>query len=133
MVPVADRLDHLALEVRDLEGAERFYTTILGLEVVTRIGTEQVLLRCGSMVLALMRNARAPVRSEEQKRAEIGDPFGKSHLCFRTSEANLRQALREWPRQGVPVHGPVDWGDHTCLYFLDPEGNLLELSTPPGR
>jgi extradiol dioxygenase family protein len=22
---------------------------------------------------------------------------------------------------------PIDWGDHECLYFLDPDGNLLEL------
>lgn len=133
MAPVVGGLDHLALEVRDLEGAERFYTSVLRMEVETRIGTEQVLLRCGSARLALMRNPRAPLRSEEQKRAEIANPFGKGHLCFRTTEEALREALREWPSKGIPLHGPVDWGDHTCLYFLDPEGNLLEISTPPGR
>lgn len=133
MAPVVEGLDHMALEVRDLKGAERFYTSVLGLQVVTRIGTEQVLLRCGETVLALMRNPRAPVRSEEQKRAEIGHPFGKGHLCFRTTAEELERARREWPRRGVPLHGPVDWGDHACLYFLDPEGNLLEISTPPRR
>ncbi len=133
MAPVVKGLDHLALEVRDLERAERFYTAVLGLDVVTRIGTEQVLLQCGSAVLALMRNPRAPVRSEEQKRAEISSPLGKGHICFRTTKAELRRALREWPAMGTPVHGPVDWGDHTCLYFLDPEGNLLEVSTEPRR
>ena len=132
MAPVIEGLDHLAVEVRDLEGAERFYTTVLGLQVVTRIGTEQVLLRCGSTVLALMRNPRAPVRTEERRRAEIADPFGKGHLCFRVTESALREARWEWPRRGIPLHGPVDEEGHTCLYFLDPEGNLLEISTPPG-
>jgi catechol-2,3-dioxygenase len=131
MAPAVVGLDHLALEVRDLERAERFYTALLGLEVATRIGSEQVLLRCGATVLALMRNPRAPVRTEEERRAEIANPFGKGHLCFRTTEAGLREALQEWPQRGIPVHGPVDWGDHACLYFLDPEGNLLEISTPP--
>ncbi len=133
MASVAEGLDHLAVEVRDLEGAERFYASVLGMEVATRIGSEQVLLRCGSTVLALMRNPRAPLRSEEEKRAEISSPFGKGHLCFRTTAEGLEAARREWPRKGIAVHGPVDWGDHTCLYFLDPEGNLLEISTPPGR
>jgi extradiol dioxygenase family protein len=27
----------------------------------------------------------------------------------------------------VPFHAAIDWGDHECLYFLDPDGNLLEL------
>lgn len=133
MAPVVEGLDHLALEVRDLEGAEKFYTSVLGLEVENRIGKEQVLLRCGSTVLALMKNPRAPVRSKGEKQAEISNPFGKGHLCFRASPGTLERALREWPRQCVPLHGPVDWRDHTCLYFLDPEGNLLELATPPRR
>jgi catechol 2,3-dioxygenase-like lactoylglutathione lyase family enzyme len=30
-------------------------------------------------------------------------------------------------RGGIPYHAPIDWGDHHCLYFLDPDGNLLEL------
>lgn len=133
MAPLARGLDHLAVEVRDLEGAERFYTEVLGLRVRNRIGAEQVLLECGSTVLALMRNPRAPVRSEADRKAEISDPFGKGHLCFLTDEGGLERAREEWPRRSIPVHGPVDWGDHTCLYFLDPEGNLLELSTPPRR
>jgi hypothetical protein len=29
--------------------------------------------------------------------------------------------------RGIPHHAPIDWGDHLCVYFLDPDGNLLEL------
>jgi len=29
--------------------------------------------------------------------------------------------------RGIPHHAPIDWGDHECVYFLDPDGNLLEL------
>jgi catechol 2,3-dioxygenase-like lactoylglutathione lyase family enzyme len=28
---------------------------------------------------------------------------------------------------GVETARPIDWGDHDCLYFLDPDGNLLEV------
>jgi hypothetical protein len=28
---------------------------------------------------------------------------------------------------GVESAAPIDWGDHDCIYFLDPDGNLLEM------
>ena len=28
---------------------------------------------------------------------------------------------------GVESAPPIDWGDHDCIYFLDPDGNLLEM------
>jgi hypothetical protein len=28
---------------------------------------------------------------------------------------------------GVESGAPIDWGDHDCIYFLDPDGNLLEM------
>jgi len=46
-------LDHFGLDVSDLERAEEFYTKVLGLEVAQRFGRHQVLLRCGSQMLAL--------------------------------------------------------------------------------
>ena len=41
-----ERLDHFGLEVGDLARAEEFYTRVLGLAVVARLG-DQVLLDCG--------------------------------------------------------------------------------------
>jgi hypothetical protein len=29
----------------------------------------------------------------------------------------------------VETARPIDWGDHDCLYFLDVDGNLLEVVT----
>ena len=49
-----ERLDHFGLEVGDLARAEKFYTQVLGLGVVTHLG-DQVLLDCGGQNLALFR------------------------------------------------------------------------------
>jgi extradiol dioxygenase family protein len=40
---------------------------------------------------------------------------------------DLERARDLFVDRGIPYHAPIDWGDHHCLYFLDPDGNLLEL------
>lgn len=119
------RLDHFGIEVSELERAEHFYTDVLGLTVVARFG-DQVLLECGDQNLALFRVARAPLSSQE-RRELIGHPLGKGHHAFRVSREDFSAAKNRLAEAGVETAKPIDWGDHDCLYFLDPHGNLLEM------
>ena len=116
-------LDHFGLDVSDLTRAERFYTEVLGLEVAQRFGHHQILLRCGPQMLALFARANLPPRITDH----IENPLGKGHHAFKVSQADLRSAQETFRARSVPIYGPVDWGDHDCLYFLDPDGNLLEI------
>lgn len=121
------QLDHLGVDVGDLERARHFYCDLLGLEFLKPMGAEDdpegLLLRCGSRNFALHRNPKAPVRSREI----IEDPTGRAHLAFKVSRADFERARAEFPGKGIPTKGPIEWGGHRCLYFLDPDGNLLEL------
>lgn len=119
------RLDHFGIEVNDLAHAERFYVDVLGLEVVARFG-DQVLLRCGNQNLALFGVARAPL-TNEQRRARIGHPLGKGHHAFIVGHEDFASARDRLAAAGVESAAPIDWGDHDCVYFLDPDGNLLEI------
>jgi catechol 2,3-dioxygenase-like lactoylglutathione lyase family enzyme len=121
------RLDHFGLEVRDLVRAERFYVDVLGLSVVTRMG-DQVLLECGGQNLALFEVGR-PSISPEERAARIRNPLGKGHHAFRVNAADFADARRRLGAAGVETASPIDWGDHDCLYFLDLDGNLLEVVT----
>jgi len=116
-------LDHFGLDVADLDRAERFYTEVLGLAVAQRFGHHQVLLRCGRQMLALFERTDLPPRVTDR----IENPLGKGHHAFKTSLADLRTVQEVFQARGVPTYGPIDWGDHDCLYFLDPDGNLLEV------
>jgi catechol 2,3-dioxygenase-like lactoylglutathione lyase family enzyme len=118
-------LDHLGLEVNELARAEQFYTQVLGLSVVARFG-DQVLLRCGSQNLALFKVSRPPLGPDE-RRARISRPLGKGHHAFKVARADFDQAATRLQAAGVEVAPIIDWGDHDCRYFLDPDGNLLEL------
>ena len=58
---------------------------------------------------------------------DIANPLGKGHWAFRVSPETFAEARARFAEAQVPTHDPIDWGDHDCLYFLDPDGNLLEL------
>jgi len=116
------RLDHFGVDVADLARAERFYTEVLGMTVEMRMA-DQLLLRHGDGACALfLRPDRAPADPEQ-----VRHPLGKSHHAFEVAWEDLKNAQALFSNRGVPHHAPIDWGDHDCIYFQDPDGNLLEL------
>ncbi|HEY2107819.1 MAG TPA: VOC family protein [Candidatus Binataceae bacterium] len=120
-----ERLDHYGLEVIDLKRGEHFYTTVLGFEVVARFG-DQVLMECGGQNLALF-GVQRPALTGTERAALIGHPLGKGHHAFKVGRADFAQARATLTAAGVECAPTIDWGDHDCMYFLDPDGNLLEL------
>jgi len=118
-------LDHFGIEVANLAHAERFYSEVLGLAVVAHLG-DQTLLKCGQQNLALFQVAREPL-SPSERRDRIKHPLGRGHHAFRVSGPDFAAARARLTEAGVECASPIDWGDHDCLYFLDPDGNLLEV------
>jgi catechol 2,3-dioxygenase-like lactoylglutathione lyase family enzyme len=120
-----ERLDHFGIEVADLARAERFYTGVLGLQVVNRFG-DQVLLDCGGQNLALFEVARSPL-DDASRQSLITHPLGRGHHAFTVKAGDFAVARDRLAAAGVESASPIDWGDHDCIYFLDPDGNLLEM------
>ena|SRR5436309_2390206 len=120
------RLDHFAIHVSDVERAERFYTELLGMQRVMRL-PDQTLLRVGDQNIGLMVGKNLPALDL----TVLENPLGKSHHAFQVEDPEFDGARAALEAAGVPVSKPVDWGDHRCFYFLDPDGNLLEIVTPP--
>lgn len=120
------QVDHVGIEVGDLARAEQFYVGLLGFSVFMRL-PDQLLLECGPQRVALFENRlRRPGGTEQLK-----DPRGKAHHAFLVSKDELWKSHQLFADKGVPFHDPIDWGDHHCIYFLDPDGNLLELVHAP--
>jgi len=120
-----ERLDHFGIEVAELSRAESFYTSVLGLSVVARFG-DQVLLDCGGQNLALFQVPRAALDAAVRQ-SIISHPLGRGHHAFKVSRDDFIGARERLARAGVESAAPLDWGDHDCIYFLDPDGNLLEM------
>ena len=118
------KLDHFAIYVTDLARSEQFYRERLGMGVHARIGTEQVLMRCGDTLLALF--AKPGLQTPVEPGAPA-DPLGRAHFAVNVSAEDWKAARAEFEAAGVPVSRPIDWGDHDCFYLTDPDGNLIEL------
>jgi catechol 2,3-dioxygenase-like lactoylglutathione lyase family enzyme len=119
------QLDHFGIEVRDLKRAEKFYTEVMGLTVAARLG-DQILLDCNGQNLALFHVNRAEM-SPAQRAVLIANPLGKGHHAFRVAREDFLSASEQFRKAGVENAKAIDWGDHDCMYFLDPDGNLMEI------
>jgi catechol 2,3-dioxygenase len=126
-----ERIGHVVLKVRDLERSRRFYQDILGLTVMGEVPEFQmVFFSCGGRdhhelaIKAIRADAQAP-RPQD---------VGLLHVAFRLrSEDDLRAAYRELQAHDVPILGSTNHGISKSIYFVDPDGNQIELycDNPP--
>ena len=110
----------IAIPVRDLSSAEKFYRNVLGLEPGLRDETRKWLfLRAGG-------TAGMIVLQEETS------DWKPRHFAFAVSDAELDEAAVELQSRGVAVDGPYfhDWMPARSLYFSDVDGHELELCAP---
>lgn len=119
------RIDHVVLTVRDIERAVAFYTRVLKMEAVSFAGGRRA-LKFGQQKINLQ-----TLGMETRNYAGIGS----GDLCLVT----------DWPPEQVVAHlkaenveileGPVEksgaLGPIVSVYFNDPDGNLVEVSSYP--
>jgi catechol 2,3-dioxygenase-like lactoylglutathione lyase family enzyme len=118
------KLDHFAIYVTDLKQSEVFYSKFLGMQVHARIGTEQLLMKCGDTLLALF--AKADLKTPVEPGAPA-NPLGRVHFAVSVSPEDWNNARAEFENAGIPMSHSINWGDHDCFYITDPDGNLIEL------
>ncbi len=121
-----DRIDHIVLTVRDLAATLDFYTRVLGMEEV-RFGAGRTALRFGRHKINLHQAGR-----EFEPRAATATP-GSGDFCL-IAATPLDEVARRLAACGVAVElGPVRRagaaGPIESVYFRDPDGNLVEIST----
>ena len=122
---------HLAIQVKDLARAERFYVDVLGLTVLRRWpwddgrpGERSVWLSAGAGEEFLALEACGADRPP----APFRDPHGGLHLfALRILPAEREQWERTLAERGVEVVHRSKW----TLYLQDPEGNRIGLSHFP--
>ena len=121
-----DRLDHLVLTVADVDATIAFYTTVLGMDVIT-FGGGRKALAFGTSKINLHQAGH-----EFEPKALRPTP-GSADLCL-IVDGPLEDVIAELGRAGVPIEeGPVErtgaTGPILSVYLRDPDLNLIELST----
>lgn len=131
-----DRIDHIVLTVADLERTLDFYERVLGMErqgfPAANNGEMRWALKFGSQKINLHRKGR-----EFDPKAKV-PTAGSADICL-ISDSRPDEILAHLKDCGVAVEeGPVPrtgaLGPIMSVYFRDPDGNLIEVSSyPEGR
>ena len=114
-------LHHISLPCRDLEESKRFYTRVLGGELIHDIpGFAEV--RIADIIFGISR----------QSGGWTGPTVEYPHYGLNVDGKNFALARRWFEACRVPQHGWTRNYKAALLYFRDPSGNLLELYCDSG-
>lgn len=121
-----------ALYASDLDAAEHFYATVLGLERIARHDDRHIFFRCGQTVVLIF-NADETVKAASPGALPVPPhgATGAGHLCFRVSGDQLDDMVAKLTAAGVAIEADFRWPTGArSIYFRDPAGNSLECAEP---
>jgi len=126
-----ERIAHVVLKVRNLARSRKFYTQVLGMDVMKESP------EIGMLFLANNRRDHHEIALLEvgpQAEAPRANEIGLVHVAFRLrTEEDLRAAYKELKEREVPISFTVNHGITKSVYFRDPDGYELEVycDNPP--
>ena len=120
-----EALDHVALSVRDVERSAKWYVDVLGFER-RHEGMWKgvpVFIGLGQTALALFPAKTADAKSPADRAA-----VRILHLALRANRENFLAAQRDLTSRGIAFQFEDHEISHS-IYFCDPDGHQLEITT----
>jgi catechol 2,3-dioxygenase-like lactoylglutathione lyase family enzyme len=128
------QLDHIVLNVADIQRSLKFYTDVLGLQPerldefkTGKVGFPSVRIN-GDTIIDLF-----PTRDVENADHRADKRQGNlNHFCMVVGQQDFSGIVGYLAQHGITVReGPISrWGARgraTSVYFLDPDGNEVEI------
>ena len=113
---------HTGIPVDDIDRAERFYISVLGLELDRRVGepgSQLSRLKCGNDTVVLFERPRALHRDSLKE-------DGVYHQAFELDVDLFDQAVASIQKAGTS-HQIIERPSGKTIYFWDTEGNYEEI------
>ncbi|MBI3046760.1 MAG: VOC family protein [Acidobacteria bacterium] len=120
-----ESIDHVALAVRDVRRSADWYRQVLGLQRLYEEvwGDYPAVVAAGATSIALF-----PVEGAQPKGRPGRDTLAMRHLAFRVDAANFARARQALTDCGIVLEFQ-DHGIARSMYFHDPDGHELEITT----
>jgi len=118
-------IDHVSLSVSDIDRSVAWYGQLLGLERWHKDawGSNPAVIGKGSTALALF-----PARSGESAASISPEIPSFRHLAFRADRDNFARAQKDLAERQIEYLFE-DHGISHSVYFSDPDGHELEITT----
>jgi catechol 2,3-dioxygenase-like lactoylglutathione lyase family enzyme len=120
------KLDHIALEVSNIDKAIDFYAIKLDFSLISRAVNEEqqeeyCFLESEGTSLELITDLKKNYKTKKK----VERPYCP-HICFATD--NMEETVKDILAKDIKIiHGPMKIKDEeTWVYFSDPDGNVLE-------
>ena len=118
-------LDHIALAVADIERSASWYIEVLGFERIYDGMWDgvPVFIGLGRTAIALF-----PSRDDRTESSSSAEREGMLHFAMRADRQNFLAAQSDLTSRGIPF----SFQDHEIshsIYFLDPDGHQVEITT----
>jgi glyoxylase I family protein len=133
-----EQIHHVAYRCKNAKETVEFYQKVLNMDFLMAMAEDRapstkaddpymhVFLDAGSgNILAFFELPNSPPMGRDPN-----TPEWVQHIAFRVSDLTaLREAKKHVEDCGIAVVGPTDHGVFQSIYFFDPSGNRLELTT----
>jgi len=121
------RILETSLYTDDLDRAEAFYKSVLGLNVFAKEAGRHLFYKLGDQMLLLFN----PARTIEESEVAPHGARGPGHVAFAVPKSEMAEWKRHLKGKGVEIEKDVLWPNGgRSIYFRDPAGNCLEFASP---
>jgi catechol 2,3-dioxygenase len=119
------KLGHIQLRVGDLERSKAFYRDVLGFRVAEQDPNH------GDLFMTLGEDFHTVDMAQHETQETATGPgrqLGVAHIAFQVASYEaLAEAYRTLLEHGVRIQRAMDHVNQRSIYFLDPDGNRLEI------
>jgi catechol 2,3-dioxygenase len=119
------KLGHIQLRVADLERSKAFYRDVLGFRVAEQDPKH------GDLFMTLGEDFHTLDMAQHENPETARGPgrqLGVAHIAFQVASYEaLAEAYRTLLEHGVGIQRAMDHVNQRSIYFLDPDGNRLEI------
>ena len=122
-------IDHVAINVRDIDKSVEFYTKILGLKVTQREPSKQGIeyfLDCGPSLIGIIQ-----AKNTDDSHPFANEGLGANHFSFRIHSRDFDQMIKQLEANHVKIEFAKKREKSWSLYFYDLDGNKLEITSWP--